>query len=78
MLGAADVHRRSLLRIVLGPFDVRPRRGVQDELELPARELGRREPDIPLLARERERGRERLGERRPELPPGARDQDAAA
>ena len=49
---AADVHLRGPLRIVLGAVDVRPRGGVQHELRPLERGRGR-EPDVPVLARQR-------------------------
>jgi hypothetical protein len=46
VLRPADVRRGRLLRIPLGPVDVRPRRGVQDEI---GGEPGRRrQSDVPV------------------------------
>ena len=79
MGGAAHVHLGGALRVVLGAVDVRPGRGVEDEV---GRACGRGggEADVPVLPRERAHvvRREGGGERDAELAARARDQDAAA
>ena len=79
MRGAADVHLCRALGIVLRAVDVRPGRGMQDEIGSCERR-GRREPDVPVVTRERLHvvRRERLRERDAELAARAGDQDATA
>jgi len=76
VLRAADVHRGRALRVGLGAVDVRPRRGVQNEVDRaePAR---RRRGDVPARARQAERAGERLEQRGAELAAGAGYDDAS-
>ena len=75
---AADVDRRSALRIGLGAVHVGPGRRVQDEID--ARQPRRRQRHVPVAAGERDHlvVRERLDERVPQLPAGAGYEQAAA
>ena len=74
MLRPADVDRRSALRISLGPVHVRPRGGVQHDVERPEA-LGRRQRHVPIGVAQRDDlvAGERLDERVPELPARAGD-----
>ena len=75
VLRAADVDRRGLLRIALGPVDVRPRGCVEDEVD--RAERPRRERDVPVGAGKAERTREGLAERGSELAARAGYDDAS-
>jgi hypothetical protein len=76
VLRAADVHRGGALRIILGSVDVRPRRGVQDEIDVAERRRCRM-LDVPLRARQPARAGKRLGQGSAELPAGARYDDVS-
>lgn len=78
MLRPAHVHLRRALRIILGAVDVRPRRGVEHQVDR-AQAGRRRKRDVPPLpgARDNVRVGEDLAESRAELAVGAGDQDAA-
>ena len=69
MLGPADVDRRCVLRIRLGTIDVRPGRGMQDEVDVA--EIGRRVRDVPVGPGQPPCSRKRLDERAAELAAGA-------
>jgi hypothetical protein len=75
MLRAADVHGSRALRIRFGPVDVRPRGGVQDEIDLA--EHGRRHRHVPVGVRQPARAGERLEQRCAELAAGAGYDDAS-
>ena len=74
MLRPADVDRRSALRISLGPVHVRPRGGVQHDVERPEA-LGRRQGQVPIAVSKGDDPvvRESLDERVAELPARAGD-----
>ena len=76
--GAADVHGRGPLRVVLGAVHVRPGRGVQHEAELRVVQLGRRGMlDVPGGPVERDGARKGFLQRLAELAAAARDYDAS-
>ena len=76
--GAGDVDGGCALRVLLGPVDVRPGGGMQDQVGRRARR--RREGDVPVGVPERDQlvVRERLLERAAELTARAGDDYAAA